>query len=97
MRRFAAANEPYGKGMPVSQQVLGFINSNRKAFRFLVIFALTFGACYFVFGVVPGIRLGLIQPYTHFLATAVAAVINVFGAGASTLDSQVVSPRFSIN
>lgn len=83
--------------MPSSQEVISFINANRKAFRFLVVFALTFGACYFVFGVVPGIRHGLIQPYTHFLATAVAAVINVFGAGATALDSQVVSSRSSIN
>lgn len=83
--------------MPTSQRVVSFINANRKAFRFLVVFALTFGACYFVFGVVPGVRLGLIQPYTRLLANAVAALINIFGAGATVLDSQVLSPRFSIN
>ena len=83
--------------MPTSQRVISFINTNRKAFRFLAVFALTFGAFYFVFGVVPGVRLGLIQPYTHFLASAVASVINIFGAGATTVDSQVVSQRFSIN
>lgn len=83
--------------MPTSQRVVNFIHANRKAFRFLVVFALTFAACYFVFGIVPGVRLGLIQPYTHFLASAVAAVINVFGAGATTIDSQVLSPRFSLS
>ena len=79
------------------EQVISFLNANRKAFRFLVIFALTFGACYFLFGIVPGVRLGLIKPYTNFLASAVAAVINLFGAGATAVGANVGSPRFSID
>lgn len=83
--------------MPTINHLVSFLNANRKAFRFLVIFLLTFGACYFVFGIVPGIRLGLIEPYTRFLARAVAAIINIFGAGATATGSQVGSSRFSIN
>jgi len=45
----------------------------------------------------PGVRLGLIEPYTHLLASAVAAVINLFGAGATAAGAQVTSPRFSIS
>src|SRR5262245_16676810 len=83
--------------MQLSEQAIGFLSANRKTLRFLVLFALSFGACYFLFGIVPGVRLGLIKPYTHLLAKAVAVVINLFGAGATAADAQVTSPRFSIN
>ena len=83
--------------MRTREQLISFLNANHKALRFLVVFALTFGTCYFLFGIAPGVKLGLIQPYTHFLASAVAAVINLFGAGATAAGARVTSPRFSIN
>ena len=43
-------------------------SANRPALRFLILFALIFAFCYFVFGVAPGARLGLIKPYTELLA-----------------------------
>ena len=83
--------------MRTREQVISFLNANHNVLRFLVVFALTFGACYFLFGMTPGVRLGLIEPYTHLLASAVAAVINLFGAGATAAGAQVTSPRFSIS
>ena len=79
------------------EQVISFLDANHKVLRFLVVFALAFGACYFLFGVAPGVRLGLIKPYTNLLASAVAAVINLFGAGATADGAQITSPRFSIS
>lgn len=81
----------------ISDQVILFLKANDKVFQFLVVFALTFAACYFFFGMAPGVRLGLIKPYTHFLARAVAAVINLFGADATVAGAQITSPRFSIS
>lgn len=77
--------------------MLAFLAANRKAFRFFLLFAVIFGASYFFFGIVPGVRLGLIKPYTHFLAKAVTTLINLFGAGATADGSLVSSPRFSIS
>lgn len=79
------------------EQLVGFLSANSKVFRFLAIFALAFGTCYFLFGIAPGVKAGFITPYTHFLARAVAVVINLFGAGATAGDAQVTSPRFSIS
>ena len=84
-------------GMRRSEQLIGFLRANGKVLRFLVVFALAFGACYFLFGISPGVKAGVIKPYTHFLASAVTAVINLFGAGATAGGTQVTSPRFSIN
>jgi exosortase H (IPTLxxWG-CTERM-specific) len=84
------------QGVLTTQQIIAFLNANRKALRFLALFALFFGIFYLVFGIAPGVRLSLIKPYTELLAKAVAAIINLFGAGATVLDTQVMSPRFSI-
>ena len=80
-----------------TDSLLIFVAANRNALRFFLVFALIFGASYFLFGIVPGVRLGLIKPYTHFLAKAVTALINLFGAGATVDGAQVISPRFSIS
>ncbi|HWN97949.1 MAG TPA: exosortase H [Blastocatellia bacterium] len=80
-----------------SERVIEFLTANRKPLRFLALFVLIFAACYLLFGVTPGIRLGVIKPYTEFLANAVAAIINVFGAGATTNGALVSSPRYSID
>jgi Predicted membrane protein len=82
--------------MQASKQAINFLNANRKALRFLGLFALIFGILYFLFGIAPGVRNGIIKPYTEFLATAVAGVINLFGAGATVQGTLVSSPRFSI-
>jgi exosortase H (IPTLxxWG-CTERM-specific) len=79
------------------ERILSFLSVNRKALRFLALFALIFTGLYLFFGIAPGIRLGVIKPYTGLLAKAVAAIINLFGAGATVVDTQVTSPRFSIS
>jgi exosortase H (IPTLxxWG-CTERM-specific) len=78
-------------------QAKEFFSANRKALRFLALFGLIFGACYFLLAVAPGVRFGLIKPYTELLARAVAAIINLFGAGATVEGALVSSPSFSIN
>jgi exosortase H (IPTLxxWG-CTERM-specific) len=83
--------------MQSTEQIVAFLNANRKALRFLALFALIFAVLYFLFGIAPGVRLGLIKPYTEFLAKAVAAIINLFGAGATATGAHVSSPRFSFN
>lgn len=82
--------------MQATQQVTGFLIANRKALRFLSLFALIFAACYFLFGIAQGVRQGLIQPYTELLARAVAVIINIFGEGAVAEGTLVRSPRFSL-
>lgn len=79
------------------EQAKSYAIANRRALRFLGLFALIFGVLYFLFGTAPGVRLGLIKPYTVLLAKAVAVIVNVFGADATATGTQVSSPRFSIN
>lgn len=83
--------------MQATQHILTFLEANRKALRFLALFALTFSALYLIFGIAPGVRIGIIKPYTELLAKAVAACVSVFGAGASAQQTQVVSSRFSLD
>jgi exosortase H (IPTLxxWG-CTERM-specific) len=80
-----------------TQRVIEFLTANRKPLRFLALFVLIFAACYLLFGVIPRVRLGVINPYTEFLAGAVASVVNLFGAGASANGAQVYSPRYSMD
>jgi exosortase H (IPTLxxWG-CTERM-specific) len=83
--------------MRAAEKAIVFFSANRKALRFLILFAVIFGVSYFLFGITPGVRQGVIKPYTEWLARAVAAIINLFGAGATASGSLVQSPRFSIN
>ena len=78
-------------------RVSNFLKANRKQLRFQALFVLIFGACYLLFGVLPRVRLGVINPYTEFLAKAVAAIINLFGAGAMANGALVSSPRYSMD
>jgi exosortase H (IPTLxxWG-CTERM-specific) len=78
-------------------QAKNFLSANRRPLRFLALFGLIFGTSYFLFAVAPGVRLGIIKPYTELLARAVAAIINLFGAGATADGTLVSSPAFSIN
>jgi exosortase H (IPTLxxWG-CTERM-specific) len=82
--------------MLASQRVIEFLRANRKPLRFLTLFALIFATCYLLFGVIPRVRLGVINPYTEFLAKSVAAIINLFGAGAVASGAMVHSPRYSM-
>jgi exosortase H (IPTLxxWG-CTERM-specific) len=80
-----------------SARVTNFLTANRKVLRFLALFLLIFAACYLLFGVLPRVRSGVINPYTEFLAEAVAAVINLFGADAVAKGALVHSPRYSMD
>ena len=83
--------------MQAMENAAAFFRANQKALRFLILFAVIFGICYFLFGITPGVRQGIIKPYTGLLARAVAAIINLFGAQATVDGTLVSSPRFSIN
>ncbi|HWX39524.1 MAG TPA: exosortase H, partial [Blastocatellia bacterium] len=74
-----------------------FLRANRRAIRFLSLFGLIFGVCYFFFATLTGVRLGLIRPYTFLLARMVSRTINLFGAGSAAQGSLVSSARFSID
>lgn len=83
--------------MAAGKRIVGLLSVNRKALRFLALFAVIFGVCYFLFGISPGVRLGVIKPYTVVLAKALAAIVNLFGAGATADGNVVQSSRFSIS
>jgi exosortase H (IPTLxxWG-CTERM-specific) len=80
-----------------SGRVTNFLTANRKPLRFLTLFGLIFAICYLLFGVIPRVRFGVINPYTKVLAKAVAAVINLFGAAAVANGALVYSPRYSMD
>jgi exosortase H (IPTLxxWG-CTERM-specific) len=84
-------------GMQATERVSRFLTANRSALRFLSLFTLIFCVSYFLFAIAPGVRAGLTRPYTELLARVVAALINLFGAGATVEGTLVHSPRFSIN
>ena len=77
--------------------MIEFLKPNRKPLRFLALFGLIFGTCYLLLGVVPRVQMGVINLYTEFLAGTVAAVINLFGAGAVANGALVSSPRYSMD
>ena len=79
------------------ERVTDFVRANRRQLRFQSLFVLIFAVCYLLFGVLPRVRLGVINPYTEFLASAVAAFINLFGAGAVANGALVYSPRYSMD
>lgn len=83
--------------MGTTGQPTGFFSANRSALRFLLSFGLIFGGGYFILAITPGVRLGLIKPFTFLLAKAVLAVINLFGAGAVADGALVKSPAFILD
>src|SRR5437660_9891509 len=83
--------------MQLQEQTTSFLIANSKALRFLLLFGLIFGVCYFFFGLAPGVRLGIIKPFTAFLASAVSAIVNLFGARAWAEGTVVRSSSHSIN
>ncbi|MEW6129012.1 MAG: exosortase H [Acidobacteriota bacterium] len=83
--------------MPVVESAKHFFAANQKALRFLSLFAAIFAISYFVFGIAEGVRSSLIKPYTALLAKAVAAMVNLFGAGATTDGTTIQAQNFSLN
>jgi len=83
--------------MQLQERATTFLSAKSKALRFLSLFILVFGVCYFFFGLAPGVRLGIIKPFTAFLAKAVTTIVNLFGASASAEGTVVRSPGYSIN
>src|SRR5581483_3240544 len=80
-----------------SDLVIEFLRANRKPLRFLALFGLIFATCYLLFGVIPRVQLGVINPYTQFLAEAVTTIINLFGASAIANGALVYSPRYMMD
>jgi len=62
-----------------------------------LLFGLIFGVTYFLFGIAPGVRTGILRPYTWLLARLVTAIVNLFGAGAVAAGTLVKSERFSMD
>lgn len=83
--------------MDTTRQIAAFLGANRHALRFLLLFALIFGVCYFILAITPGVRLGVIKPFTTLLAGAVAAIVNLFGAEAVADGTMVKSPEFILD
>jgi len=83
--------------MQLQERATTLLILNRKALRFLLLFGLIFGTSYFFVGLAPGVRLGIIKPFTAFLASAVTAIINSFGARAWAEGTIVRSSSYSIN
>jgi exosortase H (IPTLxxWG-CTERM-specific) len=81
----------------LKEQATTFLIANSKALRFLSLFILIFGVSYFFFALAPGVRFGIIKPFTAFLAKAVAVIINLFGARAWAEGTIVRSSSYSIN
>jgi exosortase H (IPTLxxWG-CTERM-specific) len=79
------------------KRVIEFFRANRKPLQYLALFVSIFATCYLLLGVIPRVRLGVINPYTAFLANAVAAIIDLFGAGAVANGALVSSPRYSMD
>ena len=79
------------------RSVTKFWTANRRQLRFQALFVLIFATGYLLFGVLPRVRLGVVNPYTEFLARAAAAVINLFGADAEARGAQVYSARYSMD
>jgi exosortase H (IPTLxxWG-CTERM-specific) len=80
-----------------AEHLLHVVSTNRRTLRFLGLFALIFAVCYFVFGIAPGVRAGLIEPYTRLLARAVAIVVSLLGDAAVAQGTAVQSQRFLLN
>src|SRR5262249_6456527 len=70
---------------------------NRSALRYVLLFGLIFGIAYFLFGIAPGVRTGILKPYTGFLARMVAAIVNLLGSSAVADGTLVRSERFSMD
>ena len=83
--------------MQLTERLKIFFIANQKALRFLSLFALIFAVLYFIFGIAEGVRNGIIKPYTVLIARAIATVVNLFGAGATTDGTIVQSSTFSLN
>jgi exosortase H (IPTLxxWG-CTERM-specific) len=83
--------------MLLRERVIEFFKANRKPLQYLALFVLIFATCYLLLGVIPRVRRGVINPYTAFLANAVAAIIDLFGAGAVANGALVSSPRYSMD
>jgi exosortase H (IPTLxxWG-CTERM-specific) len=61
------------------------------------LFGLIFVAAYFLVGLAPGVRTGILKPYTGLLARAVTSIVNLFGSGAVATGTLVQSQRFSMD
>jgi len=70
---------------------------NRGAVRYILLFGLIFLAAYFLVGVTPGVRTGILKPYTGVLARVVTFIVNLFGSGAVATGTLVQSNRFSMD
>src|SRR5215467_6758983 len=70
---------------------------NQGAVRYVVLFGLIFVVAYFLVGVAPGVRTGILKPYTGLLARVVTSIVNLFGSGAVATGTLVQSRRFSMD
>ena len=68
----------------------------RPIFQFVGLFVILMGA-YFAITMIDTVEEDIIPEYMRFYASASAAVMNVFGEGATANGTSVVSRRYSVN
>lgn len=78
------------------ERVIGVFRAHGTVLRFLFLFALLFGLCYFFFNIVIAGSYDMIRPFLALQAKAVVAIVNLFGAGAWAESGIINSPRSSM-
>ena len=68
----------------------------RPIFQFVGLFVILMGV-YFAITMISAVDKDILPKYMRFYASASAAVMNVFGEGASATGTSVVSARYSVN
>lgn len=82
--------------MRMHRRAIVFFRTHAKVLRFLSLFVLLFGLCYFLFNIVIERWFEIFRPFLAFQAKAVVSIVNLWGAGAWVESEMVNSPRFSM-
>ena len=93
-RKDSASARADGGG--AAQSVGSWVYAKRPVLAFVVLFAVLMGAFYSV-TFLDYVNLKVLPAYMRFNAQASVVVLNIFGENARTVDTSVVSDRFSVN
>lgn len=74
----------------------GWFYGKRPVFQFVSLFVVLLGV-YYAITMIDVVNHDILPSYMRFYASASAAVMNVFGEGASAQGTSVVSGRYSVN
>ena len=73
-----------------------WLRGKRPVFQFVGLFALLLGGLY-VLSLLPGVDRGFLKPYMRLTTTMSAALLNVFGEGATAQGTFLSSPRTGVD